>query len=175
MATLLSLHQDLSKVIFQQLVHCAPSSHSQHRLVYFPIRLTSFGYGKHFVDIKKKTMKTESRIDELVNNSLLYEDAKVVSTKSIPERILMLQSSLGAINSELQLINKSEHKVLLKQGRFLFLVEDRINLLQDKIQEIKLLGNQISNGDLQHNYNCLKDEQIKLRKLFNILNYLETI
>lgn len=117
----------------------------------------------------------KNRINELVNNSLLYEDAKVVSTKSIPERIVLLQNSLGEVSSELQLINKSEHKVLLKQGRFLLLVEDRINVLQDMVHEIKVLTKQISTGDLQQNYNSLKDEQIKLRKLYNILNYLEAL
>ncbi|KAL5289272.1 hypothetical protein ACFFRR_009436 [Megaselia abdita] len=120
-------------------------------------------------------MKTESRIEDLVKNSLFYEDTKVISTKSIPERILMLQNSLGEVTSELQLINKSEHKSLLKQGRFLFLLEDKLNLLQDIIKEITTLTNQISEGDLKQNYNNLKDEQTKLAKLFSVLNYLESL
>lgn len=120
-------------------------------------------------------MKTENKIKDLLKSSLIYEDAKIVSSKSIPERIAMLQNSLQEVTNELHSINKSEHKTLLKQGRILLLVEDKINLLQLMLQEIKMLMKEISGGQLQQNYDSLRKEQTKFVKLYNVLNYLETL
>lgn len=117
----------------------------------------------------------EARIQELIKDSLLYEDEKIVSTKSISERIQILQNSLTKITSELQLLNKSEYKSLLKQGQILFLVEDRILLLDKFLFEIKSVTKQINAGDLQLNYKHLQEEQTKLTKLYNILNYLDSL
>lgn len=118
-------------------------------------------------------MKTESRIQEIMKSSLLYEDKDVISSKSITERIQMLQHSLTEIFSELQSLNKSEYKSLLKQGQILLLVEDRIKILDNFVAEIKSVTKQLSNGDLDQIYRNIKEEQTKITKLYNILAYLD--